>query len=73
MGKYKEALSGYNTVINQYPKSFKVPDAYLRKGGTLLKLHRTKESISTFKRLIKLYPKTEAAGKAAKELKKMAK
>ncbi len=71
IGEYEQALSGYDTVINQFSKSFKVPDAYLRKGHTLLELHRGKEAVDTFNRLIKLFPKTEAAGKAKKTLEKL--
>ena len=69
LGEYETALKEYDTLINKYPKSDKIADAFLSKADTFLKLDRQIEAISHLKYVINQFPDSAVAQKAAEKLK----
>lgn len=55
-GKYDQALSGFDTYMQQYPNTDKTPSAQFWKGESLLKLNRPQDAIQEFERLRSTYP-----------------
>ncbi|MEE9238221.1 MAG: tetratricopeptide repeat protein, partial [Thermodesulfobacteriota bacterium] len=50
--KYEDAILEYQQLIDTYPKSWRVPNAYLKQGNALINLGRKKESAFFFNTLI---------------------
>jgi tol-pal system protein YbgF len=60
---FEGAVNAFDTVVEQYATSGKVPDAMYLKGRALLRLEKRTQAIQTFDELAKKYPSTEAARK----------
>lgn len=65
---FKEAVLAQQRVIDQYPKSAKVPDALLNMASSQLEIPDVSAAKKTLEHLIQKYPNSEAAGKAKKRL-----
>jgi tol-pal system protein YbgF len=68
---FEEALSAFEVVINKYPQSRKVPDAFLKIGYCNYSLQRWDEARVTLTKVQDDYPETTAARLAGQYLKRM--
>ena len=62
-GKYAEALNQFETVNRKYPRHHKNADALLKAGMTNRKLGKKQEASEDYKKLLQLFPNSEAAGR----------
>jgi len=69
--KFDEALTEFEVVINDYPRSRKVPDALLKMGYCNYELKRWDSSRASLARVQAEYPETTAARLAGQRLKRM--
>ena len=67
--KYEDAILEYQQLIDTYPKSWRVPNAYLKQGNALINLGRKKEAAFFFNTLIDKYPNSREAKIARQKLK----
>ena len=69
--QYQAALDAYNRVIENYPKSFKTASARMRKGLCLAELGQKASAVRELRAVVRLYPGTDEARRAAAKLKEM--
>jgi tol-pal system protein YbgF len=69
--QFQTALDAYNKVIEDYPKSFKTASARMRKGFCLAELGQKASAVRELRAVVRLYPGTEEARRAAAKLKEM--
>jgi tol-pal system protein YbgF len=69
--KYADAVAAYTKVIDNYPKSFKLPSAHLKKGLALLELGEKTTAVRELRTVVRLYPKTDEGKRAAAKLKEL--
>lgn len=67
-GQYSRAIEAYDGVIVNYPKSSKVAPAMLEKGRALAQTNKKVSATREFRELIRRYPGSDEAKKAATEL-----
>ncbi|AXQ29570.1 tol-pal system protein YbgF [Solimonas sp. K1W22B-7] len=65
---YKSALTSFQTILQRFPASPKVPDAMLKVGLTQLELKSEADGRATLQRVISTYPNSNAAKLAAQRL-----
>jgi len=65
---YKNAVTAFDAVLEQYSDSGKTADAHYMKGLSLLKLNQRDAAAKEFREVIKRYPGTETAAKATQKL-----
>jgi tol-pal system protein YbgF len=70
-GKYADAVAAYTKVIDNYPKSFKLASAHLKKGLALLELGEKTTAVRELRTVVRLYPKTDEGKRAAAKLKEL--
>ncbi len=70
-GQFQQALDAYNRVIENYPKSFKTASARMRKGLCLAELGQKASAVRELRAVVRLYPGTDEAKRAAAKLKEM--
>jgi tol-pal system protein YbgF len=70
-GDYKNAMGHYSAVITNYPKSFKLAAAHLKKGQALLQLGQKTTAIREFREVARLFPGTDEARRAQYQLKQL--
>lgn len=68
---YAMALEGFQKVVDNYPHENKAPDALLKIAFSLMELGKEEEARDSLKKLIKIYPLSEAARMAEDTLLKM--
>jgi TolA-binding protein len=61
----------YEKVLNNYPKSFKLAPARLKKGMALIELNQKPAGIRELREVIKRYPGTEEDRRARAKLKEL--
>ena len=66
--QYKPALESYTTLVERFPASPKVPDALFKTGLTHAELKQTDQAKSVWRRVMKDYPNSNAAGLARQRL-----
>lgn len=66
--QYKEAVGEYDKVITNYPKSFKMATARLKKGMALLELGQKASAIRELREVVRRYPGTEEERRARAKL-----
>jgi tol-pal system protein YbgF len=66
---YQEAVQEYDKVINNYPKSFKLTPAHLKRGMALLELGQKSAGIRELREIVKKYPGTPEERLARAKLK----
>ena len=59
--QYEAALKQFNTLLQEYPGSSKVPDAMLKIGFSLYELKQTDQARSTLQRIVDEFPDSAAA------------
>jgi tol-pal system protein YbgF len=69
--QFQTALDAYNKVIENYPKSFKTATARMRKGFCLAELGQKASAVRELRAVVRLYPGTDEAKRAAAKLKEM--
>lgn len=67
--RYEDAILQFQQLIDNYPKDWRVPNAYLKQGNALINLDRKKEAGFFFKTLIDKYPNSPEANIARQKLK----
>lgn len=69
--QFQVALDAYNKVIDNYPKSFKTASARMRKGFCLSELGQKASAVRELRAVVRLYPGTDEAKRAAAKLREM--
>jgi tol-pal system protein YbgF len=69
--QFQAALDAYNKVIENFPKSFKTASARMRKGFCLAELGQKASAVRELRAVVRLYPGTDEAKRAAAKLKEM--
>ena len=69
--QFQQALDAYNKVIENFPKSFKTASARMRKGFCLSELGQKASAVRELRAVVRLYPGTDEARRAAAKLKEM--
>ena len=68
---YQQAVQEYDKVLTNYPKSFKLAPARLKKGMALLELNQKNAGIRELREVVRRYPGTEEERRARARLKDM--
>ena len=68
---YDQAVTQYEKVLTNYPKSFKLAPARLKKGMALLELNQKTAGVRELREVVKRYPGTEEERRARAKLKEM--
>jgi len=69
--KYQEAISEYDKVINNYPKSFKLAPARLHRATAMIALGQKASGIRELREITKLFPGSEEDRYARAQLKEL--
>jgi tol-pal system protein YbgF len=69
--KFKEALTAFETVSQQYPTANKESDALLKQGYCLLELGEVQRAVQRLKAVRERYPKSQADQLAAQKLREL--
>ena len=67
--QYDQAVDEYDKVLSNYPKSFKLAPAHLKKGMALVELGQKNPGIKELREVVKRYPGTEEERRARAKLK----
>jgi tol-pal system protein YbgF len=70
-GDFKGAITQYDRVLANYPKSYKTAAARLKKGEALAELGQKASAIKEYKEVIRLFPGTEEARRAQARMKQL--
>jgi tol-pal system protein YbgF len=70
-GKFQDAVNAYSKVIENYPKSFKLAPAHLKKGLSLLELNQKTSAERELRAVVRLYPGTDEDRRARAKLKEI--
>jgi tol-pal system protein YbgF len=68
---YDQAVGEFDKVLNNYPKSFKLAPARLRKGLALIELGQKPGGVRELREVVKRYPGTEEDRRARAKLKEL--
>ena len=68
---YQQAISEYDKVINNYPKSFKLAPARLHRGMAMIELGQKTSGVRDLREVIKLFPGSEEDRYARGKLKEL--
>ena len=66
--QYSDAIAQYDKVLTNYPKSFKLAPARLKKGMAQLELGQKTQGIRELREVVKRYPGTEEERRARAKL-----
>jgi len=69
--QYEQAVTEYDKVLSNYPKSFKLAPARLKKGMSLIELGQKNPGVRELREVIKRYPGTEEERRARARLKEL--
>ena len=69
--QYDQAVAKYDKVLVNYPKSFKLAPARLKKGMALIELNQKTAGVKELREVVKRYPGTEEERRARAKLKDM--
>jgi tol-pal system protein YbgF len=69
--KYEQAVQEYDKVLTNYPKSFKLAPARLKKGMALIELGEKNSGVKELREVVKRYPGTEEERRARAKLKEL--
>jgi tol-pal system protein YbgF len=67
--QYDRAVNEYDKVLTNYPKSFKLAPARLKKGMSLIELNQKSAGVRELREVVKRYPGTEEERRARAKLK----
>jgi tol-pal system protein YbgF len=68
---YEQAVGEYEKVLTNYPKSFKLAPAQLKKGMALIELGQKASGVRELREVVKRYPGTEEDRRARAKLKEL--
>jgi len=68
---YDQAITEYDRVLSNYPKSFKLAPARLQKGMALIELGQKNPGVRELREVVKRYPGTEEERRARARLKEL--
>jgi tol-pal system protein YbgF len=68
---YDQAVTQYDKVLVNYPKSFKLAPARLKKGMALIELNQKTAGVKELREVVKRYPGTEEERRARAKLKEL--
>jgi tol-pal system protein YbgF len=69
--QYDDAVAAYDRVLTNYPKSFKLAPARLRKGMALIELGQKTAAVRELREVVRRYPGTEEDRQARAKLKEL--
>jgi tol-pal system protein YbgF len=69
--QYQQAVTEYDKVLTNYPKSFKLAPARLKKGMALIELTQKTAGVKELREVVKRYPGTEEERRARAKLKEL--
>jgi tol-pal system protein YbgF len=69
--QYEDAVNEYDRVLSNYPKSFKLAPARLKKGMALIELNQKNPGIKELREVVRRYPGTEEERRARAKLKEL--
>ncbi len=69
--QYKEAVGEYDKVLQNYPKSFKLASARLKKGMALVELGQKAGAIREFREVVRRFPGTDESRRASAKLREL--
>jgi tol-pal system protein YbgF len=69
--QYAQAVTEYDRVLTNYPKSFKLAPARLKKGMALIELGQKSSGVKELREVVKRYPGTEEERRARARLKEL--
>jgi tol-pal system protein YbgF len=69
--QYSQAVSEYDKVLTNYPKSFKLAPARLKKGMALIEMGQKTSGVKELREVVKRYPGTEEERRARAKLKEL--
>ncbi len=69
--QYQQAVTEYDKVLTNYPKSFKLAPARLKKGMALIELTQKNAGVKELREVVKRYPGTEEERRARAKLKEL--
>jgi tol-pal system protein YbgF len=69
--QYQQAVTEYDKVLTNYPKSFKLAPARLKKGMSLIELTQKNAGVKELREVVKRYPGTEEERRARAKLKEL--
>jgi tol-pal system protein YbgF len=69
--EYDQAVDAYSKVLENYPKSPKLPPAHLKKGLALVAMGQKTSGIRELRNVVRLYPGTEEERRARAKLKEL--
>ena len=69
--QYEQAVAEYDKVLGNYPKSFKLAPARLKKGMALIELGQKNPGVRELRDVVKRYPGTEEERRARAKLKEL--
>src|SRR6202008_3632397 len=69
--QYSQAVAEYDKVLTNYPKSFKLAPARLKKGMALIELGQKSSGVKELREVVKRYPGTEEERRARARLKEL--
>lgn len=69
--QYEQAVTEYDKVLSNYPKSFKLAPARLKKGMAMIELGQKNPGVRELREVVKRYPGTEEERRARAKLKEL--
>ena len=69
--KYREAIEQFDSVVNRYPRSDKVPGALLKKGYAYINLGEKAQGVVQLQYVLHEHPKSQEAALARQKLKQL--
>ena len=69
--QFDQAIDAYSKVINNYPKSFKLAPAHLKRALALISLGEKNSGVSELRMVVKSYPGTDEEKRARAKLQEM--
>ena len=69
--QYDQAIDAYSKVINNYPKSFKLAPAHLKRALALINLGEKNSGVSELRMVVKSYPGTDEEKRAKAKLQEL--
>ena len=69
--EYQRAVDAYSMVLDNYPKSFKLAPAHLKKGLALVAIGQETSGVHELRTVIRLYPGTDEERRARAKLREM--
>jgi tol-pal system protein YbgF len=69
--QYSQSVTEYEKVLTNYPKSFKLAPARLKKGMALIELGQKNSGVKELREVVKRYPGTEEERRARAKLKEL--